>query len=158
MVSNEAYRPVDLSAYWTVGVEVLRDGLEPRVGRQVFQGIPFEIGQADRSFIGFASGSSTREPVNVRVDAVAHCVVVAHRLLDSRLRDGTPVGLKVAEYVFRLADGSRHSVPIRERFEIVDQSGFGQLPYLALPDEHDHVQDRWSGGWGQAGFRQTEVV
>ena len=37
----------------------------------------------------------------------------------------------LADYVFRLADGSKHRVPIRERFEIADLAPFAQEPFLA---------------------------
>jgi hypothetical protein len=156
MVSDEAYRPIDLSAYCTAGPEALGDGGDVRRGWQLLQGIPFQITDSERCFIVF--DARQRQSIRVRIGATAYAVVVAHRLLDSRLRDGAPVGLEVARYVFHMTDGRREEIPIRERFEIADQSGFGQLPFLALPDEQHGLQDRWSGGWGQSGFRQTEVV
>jgi hypothetical protein len=156
--SDEAYRPIDLSTYCTAGVELLGGGFEPKLGDQMLQGIPFHIAQGTRAFIAFGPGLR-QEPVTVPIaSAAAYAVVVAHRLLESQLMAGGPVGAAVAEYIFRLKDGSQHGVPIRERFEIADLSTFGQLPFLALPDEKNGVQDRWSGAWSAAGYRQTEVT
>ena len=156
MESDAAYRPVDLSPYCTAGVGLLGGSGNGRSGRQVLQGIPFQIAEGDRCFIGF--DGRQRESVRVPIDAAAHAVVVAHRLLGSRLHEGAPVGMVVAHYVFRLANGRQEVVAIRERFEIADQVDFGQLPFLALPDEQHTLKSRWSGVWDQAGFRQTEVV
>ena len=66
------------------------------------------------------------------------------------------MGSPCAEYVFTLVDGARHPVIIRERFEIGDIVGWGQLPFLALSDEQHHLFERWRGDWSAAGFRQTE--
>jgi hypothetical protein len=101
---------------------------------------------------------SRLEPVEVPIASAVYAVVVAHRLLGSQVLQGGPVGTTVADYVFHLADGTRHVIPIRDRFEIADLSTFGQLPFLALPDENNRLQDRWSGVWAEAGHRQTEVV
>ena len=49
-----------------------------------------------------------------------------------------------------------YPVIIRERFEIGDIVGWGQLPFLALSDEQHHLFERWRGDWSAAGFRQTE--
>jgi hypothetical protein len=90
-------------------------------------------------------------------------VVFAHRLIDSDVLAGGPVGETVAEYVFRYADGQTLSQPVRERFEIaVPSIGFrdlrgGQLPALALPDVHHTVPAREIGEFGLAGRRQTEL-
>ena len=155
--SHEAYRPIDLSTYCTAGVELLGGGFEPKLGERILQGIPFHIAQGSRAFIAFGP-ELRQEPVTVPIASAAYAVVVAHRLLDSQLMAGGPVGTAVAEYIFRLKDGSQHGVPIRERFEIADLSTFGQLPFLALPDEKNGMRDRWSGAWSAAGYRQTEVT
>src|SRR5919199_3240953 len=127
MTSDQAYRPIDLSAYCTAGVELVGDESEARIGEQRLQGIPFQIAQGSRCFIGFVPDSRL-EPVKVPIASAAYAVVVAHRLLSSQLLQGGPVGNTVANYVFHLADDTRHVVPIRERFEIADLSTFGQLP------------------------------
>jgi hypothetical protein len=148
MTTDDAYRPIDLTPYCTAGVELVGGEGNARLGEHRFQGIPFRIAQADRCFIGSSSGSA-----KVPIASTAGCVLVAHRLLQR----GAP-GTQVAFYVMHMADGTRHALPIRERFEIADLATFGHLPFLALPDENNRVQDRWSGPWGQAGYHQTEVV
>jgi hypothetical protein len=149
-MTSDAYRALDLDTYRNTGVEVLPADTKPLLGQQLLQGLPFEIGN------GFIA--PREEPVRIAIDRRAHTVLVAHRLLESRIRDGGPVGEVVAEYVFTLADGTDHRVPVRERFEIADLATWGQRPFLALPDTSDRVQPRWSGPWSAAGVRQTEVV
>ena len=97
-----------------------------------------------------ASAPQSSRACACAVNAAAHAVVVANRLLGSDLNAGGPVGTLVATYVFRLADGTQHAIPIRERFEIIDLATFGQLPFLALPDEKNGLQERWSGDWSSA--------
>jgi hypothetical protein len=152
---SDVYRPVDLSAYCNAGVEVIGGEQQPPLGNQVFHGLPFRIGEGRQAFIAF---DSNRAAVTIPIDATAYSVIVAHRLLDSQLMAGKPVGDEVANYVFRLADGATHRVPIRERFEIADIGNWGQLPFLARPDQKNGLQDRWSGPWAAAGYRQTEVT
>ncbi len=151
-MTSDAYRPLDLDAYRTVGVEVLPAEEERLLGEQLLQGLPFAIGSAERAFI------SPEQPLTIDIGQPAFTVIVAHRLLDSRIMDNGPVGKPVAEYTFRLADGAEHRVPIRERFEIAAVATFGQLPFLAMPDTKHRVNRRWSGNWSNAGNRQTEVV
>jgi hypothetical protein len=150
---SDVYRPVDLSAYCNAGIELLSGDQEPPTGNQVFHGLPFRIGEGRRAFIAF---DSNRPSVTIPIKATACSVIVAHRLLGSQLMAGAPIGDTVAIYVFKLADGTEHRVPIRERFEIADIGRWGQLPFLARPDTKNGLKDRWSGPWGSAGFRQTE--
>src|SRR5207248_9803195 len=76
----------------------------------------------------------------------------------SQIQTGAPVGRVCARYTFLLEDGTRHEVPIRERFEIADIAPWGQLPFLALPDQQQRLYARWTGAWGESGFRQTESL
>jgi hypothetical protein len=156
-MAGDEYRPLDLSAYLNAGIDVLGGDEPPPTGRQQFHGLPFQIGEGNTAFLGFGQGLR-EERLQIPVGATAHTVIVAHRLLGSRIGAGAPVGLEVAEYVFRLVDGSEHRVPIRERFEIADIFGFGQFPFLARPDRHASTLPRWSGQWSNAGHRQTEVA
>jgi hypothetical protein len=159
-MSDEAYQPLDLSAYRNVPAAALaRDEREPAIGPQQFHGLPFSIGERDAAFIGLGDGlSSTSEPISIPVAQAVYCVLFAHRLLGSRIPAGAPVGLPCAEYAFNVADGTRHAVVIRERFEIADIVRWGQNPFLALPDEKHSMQARWEGRWSDAGFRQVESV
>jgi hypothetical protein len=154
---SDVYQPLDLAAYCTAGGELLGGDQEaPALGNQVFHGLPFQIGQGDRAFVAFGPDLS-QQPCTIAVNAKAGSVVVAHRLLGSELMTGAPVGGDVATYVVRLADGSEHHLPIRERFEIADLVTFGQQPFLARPDQTHGLYDRWAGPWSYAGERQTEV-
>ena len=151
------YQPLDLSAYCNAGVELLAAAQQAWVGPQLFHGLPFRIGEGSRAFLAFGTDLS-QKPLTIPIDAAAYSVIVAHRLLGSQLMSGGPIGETVAEYVFRLSDGSEHRVPIRERFEIADLATFGQEPFLAVADEKNGVQDRWVGAWSAAGHRQTEAT
>jgi hypothetical protein len=151
-MTSDVYQTLDLSRYRNAAADVLGAGQSPPVGTQRFHGLPFEIGPAERAFV-----APEVEAVCVAVERAAHTVVIAHRLLGTRIDEGGPIGDVVAEYVFRMADGSAHTVPIRERFEIADLVEFGRLPFLALPDQKNGVRARWSGNWSDAGYRQTEA-
>jgi hypothetical protein len=119
--------------------------------------LPFRIGEPARAFVLFGRGGRT-ELLDIPINATAYCAIIAHRLLESQLLTGGPVGEAVATYTFRLSDGSQHQVPIRERFEIGDLGNWGQLPFLARPDQAHRLFDRWSGAWSLAGGRQTESI
>src|SRR5215469_11193107 len=113
---DDAYRPVDLSSFANTGVAVLGAAEPPPVGGvHLFRGLPFLIGAADRALVLF---DGRPESVTVPVRARANTIIFAHRLLGSRLEQGAPPGDTIATYTFQLADGTEHSVPIRERFEI----------------------------------------
>ena len=155
-MSGDSYQPMDLSPHCNAGVELLGGSSgAPPVGAQVFHGLPFHIGEGSQAFALFGDGG-WRQPHSIAINAVAHWVIVAHRLIDSQLMDGGPVGETVATYTFHLSDGSQHRVPVRERFEIGDLPTWGQLAFLARPDQKNGLQDRWYGPWSAAGNRQTE--
>jgi hypothetical protein len=156
-MTTDVYQPVDLSAYCNAGVELLAGGQQPLTGRQLLHGLPFQIGDGDGAFLAFGA-DQLQQPLTIAINAAAYSVIVAHRLLGSELMSGGPIGETVAEYVFHLADGSEHRVPIRERFEIADLATFGQEPFLAVADALNGVRDRWAGAWGAAGYRQTEAA
>ncbi|MBV9599669.1 MAG: CehA/McbA family metallohydrolase [Chloroflexi bacterium] len=155
---DKPYVPVDIERHRNVPASALaRDGREPATGAQQFRGLPFTIGERETAFIGLGPGLSS-DRVVIPVDQTAFSVLFAHRLVASRILEGGPVGIECAEYVFCLADGSRHRVAIRERFEIGDILSWGQRPFLAVTDEQDRLQARWRGTWAHAGFRQTESI
>jgi hypothetical protein len=153
----DVYAPIDLSAHCNAGVELVGGDQEPPIGSQVFHGLPFRIGDRSKAFVAFGTDLN-REPVTIPINTAAYSVIVAHRLIGSQLMAGGPIGETVATYVLRLADGTQHRVPIRERFEIADLGTWGQLPFLGRPDAQNGLQGRWSGPWSSAGFRQTEVT
>ena len=158
------YEALDISRWCNAGAGVL-DGESPALGRQSLLGLPFLIGQDGGGpdgacFIDLEGGGA---PVAVEVGRSALRVVFAHRLLESRLAEGGPLGVDVAEYVFHLADGSVERAAVRERFEIAGLAGRGGLrgragmPYLAVPDQGAQPMPRTSGPWDMMGRRQFEA-
>lgn len=155
------YEPLDLSALCNAGIEILPPNRPVHLGAVTLRGLPFQIGVADPDapvprFI--AAGDGLGGPVSVPIGRSARCVIVAHRLLDSQVMAGGPVGVPCADYVFRLADGRAFTIPIRERFEInIQAPAWGQLAFLCHPDTADGKPDRYQGPWSAAGFRPTEA-
>ena len=153
------YDPVDLSSFYNVGVTALGSEHVAPFGAQKLRGLPFLVGEDEGCcFIGFGD-DARRDALRIPIGRAVRSVVVAHRLLESRVLEGGPVGEAVATYVFRYQDGAEERAPIRDRFEIaVVPTGWGQLPFRALPDQPDHLPSRYEGRFGQAGNRQTEVI
>ena len=154
------YAPLDMSQYGNAGPAVLPSPSSPALGQQQFHGLPFQIGAADGSGQPFlVLGGEVRAPCRMAVGRQARHLIFAHRLLDSHLLQGGPVGELIAEYVICYADGGEDRLAIRERLEIaVVPSEWGQWPFLALADLTDRLLPRYQGRWGQAGERQTEAV
>src|SRR5262249_23493476 len=154
----DAYSPLDLAEFYNAGIALLDDKAEAPIGPQEFRGLPFLIGDDPaRCFV--ACGEGLRDtPLTLPLGGVAWSVIVAHRLLDSRIEQGTPVGEHIADYVFTYADGSTERVPIRDRFEIAEvPTGWGQLPFRAVPDQNDALPSRYEGRFENTGERQTEA-
>ncbi|HEY3079557.1 MAG TPA: CehA/McbA family metallohydrolase [Chloroflexota bacterium] len=145
------YEPLDLTAHRNAPASLLGGDTPPPTGQQELHGLPFLIGDGDRAFV------APEGPITIPVGQPARTLVFAHRLLESALLEGGPVGVEVAEYVFRLADGQAHRVPIRERFEIMTPSGWGQLAFRAVPDQKNGLMPRWEGRWDAMGNRQSEA-
>jgi len=148
------YQPLDLTPFYNVGTSFISETAQPPIGSQTFHGLPFEIGgDAARCFIG------SENVVTVPIHTPARRVLFAHALLESKILEGENVGHVVASYVFRFADGEEIRVPIRERFEIACvPTGWGQLPFLAVPDQKNRLMPRYEGHWGAAGNRQAEAI
>ena len=157
------YEALDISRWCNSGVGVL-EGESPALGRQSLLGLPFLVGEDGGEPDGacFIDLQGSDAPVAVAVGRSAMRVVFAHRLLESQLAEGGPLGVDVAEYVFHLADGGVERAEIRERFEIAGLSGRGGLggragmPYLAVPDHGAKPLPRTSGPWDAMGRRQFE--
>ena len=149
------YQPLDLSRICNAGLEVLGPDADAPTGRQAFRGLPFLVGgDGANCFIAFEDAS---RGATVPISQSARRVIIAHRLLESELMEGGPLGKPVADYVFRLAGGEEIRVPIRERFEIAHLSDGGS-PFLALPDQNDQLLPRDEGRWEDMGRRQMEVA
>jgi hypothetical protein len=160
------YEAVDISEWCTAGVEALGDREGVPLGRRIFRGLPFLIGGegADVGAKCFIALDSSTGGVTVPIGESAHTVIFAHRLLETRLPEGGPLGIQVAEYVFRMSGGGEERVPIRERFEIdalPDSEWIARMtgnPYVAVSDKKAALYPRSQGPWEQAGFRQTEAT
>ena len=133
------YRPIDLSAWCNAGIDSVKGDAPPATGAQSFRGLPFQVGSetSDRCFIRLEADAS---PLSIPIGEAATYVLVAHRLLNSRLEQGEPAGAVVAQYIFRLEGGIEVEVPVRERFEIADPRVPGALPFRAMPDQNDQLR------------------
>ena len=131
----DAYEALDLSVVCNAGDELL-NGQVPR-GEQMFCGLPFLVGSTALSgkncFVA-GGGELGTQGISIPVGKQVCWAVVAHRLLESRIREGGAIGETVAEYCFYLEGGEQVRVPIRERFEISTVPAEGGAPFLAVPD------------------------
>lgn len=155
------YQPLPLDTHCNAGVSFLAPNTHPSVGACTFHGLPFQVGPAesnpDRCLIGFESGAT--EPVTLAVGNTVRYVLFAHVLIESKLREGEPVGREVAVYTFRYADGTELQQTIRERFEIAHvPTDWGHFAFLALPDRKNGLHNRYEARWGMNGLRQTEAI
>ena len=159
----DGYEPIDLSALCNAGLELLDGCRQPPVGKQMFHGLPFRIGDPRNAeapcFIALEPGAVATVPVHRAADHV----IVAHRRLPAGESDGPAVGSSVAEYTFRLAGQPAPGVvvPIRERFEIsaVPEEGWDASgPFLAASSAQLRLADRYQGRWEDLGMRQSEGV
>ena len=152
------YQPISLSTLCNVGTEIIGVNAAPNTGPQTFHGLPFNISEGEKCFLGFGDGVNTN-PIQIPVNATPKRVIIAHRLLESRIHEGEPIGKLIANYVFYYANGISMKVPIRERFEIGSMpQGWGQQTFIAIPDQKEGLISRHQGHWGSAGNRQTEAT
>ena len=164
------YEPLDISQWCNAGVSELGDGAEVPVGRQTMRGLPFLVGSDGAGSTGnvYIALDGSQEPLSVPIGRPARRVVLAHRMLETKVGDGGPTGTQVAEYVFRLAGGRVERVPIRERFEIgamrtawvvgrVMEPQIGH-PYTAVYDQAEQLYPRYEGRWDLIGRRQTDAA
>ena len=159
------YQPIDISKWCNAGSAEMDDGDELPVGRQTFRGLPFLVGpdgeglEAKRFIVLDGSKDSLSIPVGER----AHQVIIAHRMLESKLYTGGPLGIQVAEYVLHLEGGTEERVPIRERFEIgilPDRERVKHVlgsPFRAVSEQKHTLMPRYEGPWELTGRRQTEA-
>ena len=150
------YQPISLTDLCNVDAEIIGANATPTVGQQTFHGLPFNISEGEKCFLGFGEDVNT-SPIQIPVNATPKRVIIAHRLLESRIHEGEPIGKLIANYVFYYANGISMKVPIRERFEIGSiPQGWGQQTFIAIPDQKEGLISRHQGQWGSAGNRQTE--
>ena len=148
------YTPLDLNSLYNAGLDIL--GGQGTLGAQSFRGLPFALGSdAERCLIAC---SGERSGVEIPVGRRVTWMIVAHRLLESRIADNGPLATLVAEYALHYEDGDVLKVPVRDRFEISTvPSSYGGTPFVAVPDTSDQLLPRTEGPWDMAGRRQTEV-
>ena len=152
------YEPLDLSKWCNEGASLLGDE-EGAKGPQTFRGLPFLVGgsSGDNCLIAL-SGSD--ESVTIPIGRKADRVIFAHRMLESELPKGGPLGIEVAEYVFRLGGGEEVRAPIREQSEIALvplEWGVTGWPSRAVTDMKPKLYARKEGRWDVQGRRQTEA-
>ena len=127
-------------------------------GPQTFHGLPFNISEGEKCFLGFGDEANT-DSIQIPINSNPKRIIIAHRLLESRIHEGEPIGRLIANYVIQYTDGMSMSVPIRERFEIGSvPQGWGQQTFIAVPDTKEGLHARHQGPWGSAGNRQTEAT
>ncbi|MCY4579146.1 MAG: hypothetical protein OXD31_08860, partial [Chloroflexi bacterium] len=155
------YEPLNIAAHLNGGLDALGADGTAEIGPRHFRGLPFAVGN-DPSWC-FISLQGDSEPVSIPVGSSPSRIIFAHRLLVSEIDEGGPVGVPVADYIFSLANGEEHVVPIRERFEIgfVPTDSFrgpSGLPFLAVTDGKHRLFPRNEGPWQEIGRRQTEYL
>ena len=171
------YEPLDISRWCNANVSILGkpssnsalapppDGDAP-MGLVSFRGLPFLVGEEggsrdDDRLVVLGDGTDL---VLIPIGGTATYVVVAHRLLETDVPSGGPLGIEVADYVLKYADGGEERVTIRERFEIVALSGPKDIPgvpgspFRAFTDQKASLIPRHEGEWEAVGRRQTEAA
>ena len=94
------YQPLDMSALCNAGIDVLTENRQiAPVGRSLLRGLPFligadSVGPGDKCFIAFDGNSGG---MTIPVNEKARRVIIAHRLLESNVLDGSAPGEVVAE-------------------------------------------------------------
>ena len=160
------YVPIDLDGARNVGVAVLGDSDDPPLGNQQVHGLPFAVG-SDRARCFVVAGGDVLSAVEIGIGCPAHRVLVLHRLLESSLLEGGPVGVHVADHVFGYADGGEERVAVRERFEIGivrpprahgDIATYGHVPFRAYPDRRPALRAQSESPYEPPGFRQPQPV
>src|SRR5437763_839477 len=106
------YQPLDLSSLANGTLDLLPDS---PTGQQSFHGLPFLIGPPERPFLALGRGLHDGA-VRIPIGTTARNLLFAQRLLESSVLTGGPLGVEVADYFIRYADGSTEQHTIRERF------------------------------------------
>lgn len=153
MATHPEYAALDLGGILNAPATLLPADPKLPEGPLAFHGLPFVIGTGTRSLL--AAGGDRMDPVAIPIGRSATWIIVAHRLLESKLMEGDPVGRPVADWAVKFSDGTEHILPVRERLEIgILPVSWGQWPILAAPDQPEGMSERGRNG---GGGRQTEA-
>ena len=95
------YQPISLSNLCNVGTEILGENATPTLGAQTFHGLPFDIAEGTTCFLGFGENVST-DSIQIPIDASPKRIIFVHRLLESRIPEGEPIGRLIAQLCFPL--------------------------------------------------------
>ncbi len=150
----DEYSPLDLPPYHNVGVLLLGNAAPPPIGARQFRGLPFLIGEdPERCFVAFGE-EWRQEPLTLSIGREVRSVIVAHRLLESRILDGGPIGEPITEYVFRYCDGEEVRASVRDGFEIRFVSGvWGENAFSAVYSQGAGLPPRHQGAFEDVGAR-----
>jgi hypothetical protein len=152
------YQPLSIAAFCNVDKSILESDVDFPSGPQQYHGLPFEIGNGTGQLVGLGNGLHD-QAIEIPLAATLRHVVFAHRLLDSGIPQGRGVGEVCAKYMFCFKEGEPCCVLIRDRLEIaMIPCIWGHWPLLARPDTKEAMQPRYQGSYGDAGYRQTEVI
>ncbi|WKN46933.1 CehA/McbA family metallohydrolase [Nocardioides sp. Arc9.136] len=157
------YRPVDLDAVADASVDVFEDPADVELGERRLHGLPFRFGTPERAVVRVDPRTTTRVPAT----GPATWLVFAHAVLEADLYRGGRVGDRVGSYTLEYADGTTHTHPLRQRFEIGPTPrrwddrplplDWGQTPLLARNDAEHVLMDRSCGRYDQAGARLVGI-
>jgi len=152
------YEAVDLSTLCNAGLSILEDGGKAPLGDQLFQGLPFKIGNGGtgKCFLGFGK-DICEDKIVIPIGKTAKRIIMAHRLLESDIQDGGMIGNHLADYIFQFEDGEEVVTPIRERFEIAYVKRWSPHAYLAKPSKGHQMLSRNSVIVGAEEMRMTEI-
>ncbi|MFN8486482.1 MAG: CehA/McbA family metallohydrolase [Caldilineaceae bacterium] len=145
--ASALFSPLTLTQVFNVDQQTLPDSLKPPVepasitGKQVFQGIPFALGEPNQPNVILLDKAEVALAVDNRQ---ATYVLFLHTVEDRKTNyqdgfadfaiDGNELGDLVADYTLEYADGSQATTPILRRFAI--QQGhirWGASPFAAMP-------------------------
>src|SRR5574341_544340 len=125
------YYPLEITQWANFGPELFDQGdrftdeswhppsKEYPLGKQTFRGLPFFIGKDGvHNCLVYFGPEGYKQPVEIAINRSPKWLIIAHRLLETRLYTGEAVGKQIATYRFLYSDGREIDCPIRERFEM----------------------------------------
>src|SRR5689334_15860355 len=102
--SMKDYEPLDLSGFYNADRKIVG---KIEQGRRDWHGLPFLVGKKNgkgKCLIAFGKGLREKTLV-IPLKRHARHVIFAHRLMDSKILEGEPVGHACCDYEFKFEDG-----------------------------------------------------